>query len=44
MVDDGPQVVEGAAAAMNDVFDLQQNNDGDALNYEELVCSLNIDQ
>ena len=43
-VDDGPQVVGEATAAMNDVYDLHHNNDGDAPNYEELVCSLNADQ
>ena len=43
-VDDGSQVVGEATAAMNDVYDLHHNNDGDAPNYEELVCSLNADQ
>ena len=43
-VDDGPQVVGEATAAMNDVYDLHHNNDVDAPNYEELVCSLNADQ
>ena len=41
-VDDGSQVV--GEAAMNDVYDLHHNNDGDAPNYEEFVCSLNADQ
>ena len=43
-VDDGPQVVGEATTSMNDVYDLHHNNDGDAPNYEELVCSLNADQ
>ena len=41
--DDGPQVMGEATAAMNDAFDLHQNDDtGPSLN--ELVSSLNTDQ
>ena len=43
-VDDGPQIAGEATAAMNDVFDLHHNNDGDSSTYEELASSLNVDQ
>ena len=42
--DNGPQVAGEATSAMNDVFDLHQNDESDGPSLDELVQSLNTDQ